>query len=473
MEVQQQSPQDGTGLAPNHHWTRLLHGIGANLLGKVWVVVGQVISVPVLLHVWGAKGYGLWLMISAIPSYAVLSDFGFGSAAAVLMIQLVAKGRKDEALGVFQSVVLLISGILSLVLLAGVGGFFAFPLLARLLGMGPPQPDVARAFLILMIYSTFVAEMWVIGMGFKSTRRYARGTILLDLTIPLETAALLIAAVTTRSFVVCALAQLAVRAPAFILYYIRLRLDEPWLHIGWSKASWSVIRQLAKPSLANFGLPLAQSMSIQGVVFTVGLAFGPAAAGVFGAVRTFTRLPLQLVGVLTRASQPELSLAHSVANTPLVVRLTSLNLAVTLLTFAPFVLASPWGGQLMHLLARGHMGVPSGLFAVMEVVAFVQATWSTLAMFLIAENKLQRIVPWCIAAAFAAMVTPLVLQGQVSLTQLTGVLGGLDFVVLLAAFRIWWRASGLKFSDFVELGRNPLEIFSKPPAQVSAQETSP
>src|SRR5579872_5172441 len=113
MEVQQPSPSDGAGAAPeHHHWRRLLHGIGANLLGKIWVVVGQAASVPILLTVWGPKNYGLWLMVSAIPSYAVLSDFGFGSAGAVLMTQMVAKDQKAEALQVFQSVSLLVSGIL-------------------------------------------------------------------------------------------------------------------------------------------------------------------------------------------------------------------------------------------------------------------------------------------------------------------------------------------------------------------------
>src|SRR5579862_6171416 len=134
MEVQQPSSSNETGVAPDH-WRRLLHGIGANLLGKFWLVVGQVASVPILLSVWGPKGYGLWLMVSAIPSYAVLSDFGFGSAAAVLMTQMVAKDEKAEALRVFQSVGVLVSGILVAMLMASVAIFTAFPFLAHLFGL--------------------------------------------------------------------------------------------------------------------------------------------------------------------------------------------------------------------------------------------------------------------------------------------------------------------------------------------------
>ena len=151
-----------------------------------------------------------------------------------------------------------------------------------------------------MFYSAAIAQMGVVTVGFRSTRRYARGTILFDLAMPLETVALLIAAVTTRSFVICAAAQLAVRIPAVILYYSRLRIDEPWLKLGLVEGLVGPsFERLTKPSLANFALPFALAMSVQGVVLTVGVAFGPAAAGMFGAVRTFTRLPLQLVAVLT------------------------------------------------------------------------------------------------------------------------------------------------------------------------------
>ena len=139
MNVELPSPSDEVGLAAEPHRQRLLRGIGANLLGKAWVVMGQVISVPVLLSVWGPKGYGLWVMVSAIPTYATLSDFGFGSAAAVRMTQLVARGQKDEALRVFQSVGVLVSAILTVMLLVSLGFFAVLPSLARLFGMSQPE----------------------------------------------------------------------------------------------------------------------------------------------------------------------------------------------------------------------------------------------------------------------------------------------------------------------------------------------
>jgi O-antigen/teichoic acid export membrane protein len=473
MSVEDTSPSEAASAAPSRHWRRLLHGVGANLLGKLWVVAGQFVAVPVLLSVWGPEGYGLWLMVSAVASYVALSDFGFGGAAAVRMTQMVATNRQDEALRVFQSVAVLISAVVAVLLLASVGVVAAFPLVAHLMGVAPPKPEVAYAFLILMVYAAVDIHMAFVSNGFRATRRYALGTVLYDIAFPLESLAVVVAAVVTRNIVVCATAQLAVRTVAFAFYYARLRRGEPWIKLGWSHASWDIIRALAKPSLANFAYPLAAALSIQGVVFTVGLAFGPAAAGVFGAVRTFTRLPLQLVAVITRASSPELTLAHALTNKPLIARLTALSLTTTILVFAPFILASPWGAPLLHLVTRGRVTVQPQLFVAMEILAGIQATWATFAMFLYAENKLQKIVPFSLMSSLAAVAAPLFVHSSVTLTGIAVLLACMDFTVLLISIRIWWRESGLDPADFVGMIRNIPRMMPQRGKGLPAQETPP
>jgi O-antigen/teichoic acid export membrane protein len=473
MTVEDAQRSNVAGDGPNRHWRRLLHGVGANLLGKLWVVAGQFIAVPVLLSVWGPEGYGLWLMVSAVASYIALSDFGFGGASAVRMTQMVATNRLDEALRVFQSVSVLIGAIIALLLVASVGAVAALPLVAHLFGVAPPKPEVAYAFLILMVYAAVDIQMACVSNGFRATRRYAQGTVLYDIAFPLESLAVVVSAVLTRSIVVCATAQLAVRSVAFVLYYSRLRQGEPWIKLGWSHASWDVIRDLAKPSLANFAYPLAAALSIQGVVFTIGLAFGPAAAGVFGAVRTFTRLPLQLVAVITRASSPELTLAHALGNKPLIARLTALSLATTILIFGPFILASPWGAPLLHLITRGRVTVHPGLFVAMEVLAGIQATWATFAIFLYAENKLQKIVPFSLLSSLAAAVAPLIVHSSVTLTGIAALLAGMEFVVLLISARIWWRVSGLDPADFIGMIQSMPRLLSQRGKGVTAQESPP
>ncbi|MGB8322362.1 MAG: hypothetical protein WCE52_05295, partial [Candidatus Acidiferrum sp.] len=46
---------------------RLLRGFGAMAAGPVVTAGIQLVTVPLLLHAWGAAKYGDWLLLSAIP----------------------------------------------------------------------------------------------------------------------------------------------------------------------------------------------------------------------------------------------------------------------------------------------------------------------------------------------------------------------------------------------------------------------
>jgi O-antigen/teichoic acid export membrane protein len=88
--------------------TRLLKGIGANLYGQVIVAIIQLASVPILLHCWGVRTYGQWLLLTAVPSYLSMTDLGFSISAANDMTAQVAQGNRSGALAVFHSITALI-----------------------------------------------------------------------------------------------------------------------------------------------------------------------------------------------------------------------------------------------------------------------------------------------------------------------------------------------------------------------------
>src|SRR3954454_17866012 len=97
---------------------RLIAGFGAGTFGRLANVLIQVVGVPIFLLHWGTALYGEWLLLNTIPAYFALSDIGFGSVAGNEMTMLVAAGKKDEALTVFQSV-----WILTTVMSSAVGVF--------------------------------------------------------------------------------------------------------------------------------------------------------------------------------------------------------------------------------------------------------------------------------------------------------------------------------------------------------------
>src|ERR1700732_356223 len=96
---------------------RLMRGLSATALSPVVTAVVQLVSVPVLLHAWGAAKYGDWLLLSAIPSYLTLSDLGFGDASGSDMSMRVAANDREGALQTFQSSWVLVTSVSFAILL--------------------------------------------------------------------------------------------------------------------------------------------------------------------------------------------------------------------------------------------------------------------------------------------------------------------------------------------------------------------
>src|SRR5260370_15187370 len=106
---------------------RLIRGFGAMALFPVVTAIVQIVSVPVFLHFWGVKLYGEWLILSAIPTYLMLSDMGFGSVAGNDMTMRVAAGDREGALETFQSAWAVMTGTSLLVVVSVLGVVWLLP----------------------------------------------------------------------------------------------------------------------------------------------------------------------------------------------------------------------------------------------------------------------------------------------------------------------------------------------------------
>src|SRR5208283_1855762 len=159
----------------------------------------------------GASKYGLWLIISAIPSYLALADFGFSAAATNDMTLAVACGAREEALEVFQSLLALNRIIsISLVLIVAIIVFF---LPARFIPSNDLVP-AAEVRLVLILLSGQVAASLGCGVlagAFQASGLYSVGNALGSTARLLETAGLVAGALYYRDFVPAAESMLAMR----------------------------------------------------------------------------------------------------------------------------------------------------------------------------------------------------------------------------------------------------------------------
>jgi O-antigen/teichoic acid export membrane protein len=169
---------------------------------------------------------------------------------------------------------------------------------------------------------------------------------------------------------------LAVRIVVTPIVAVLLVRRHPWLRYGLAHARVSELRRLAKPALANVGLPLAQALNIQGMVLAVGAVLGPLAVVTFSTLRTLTRLALQCVFTVSHAAEPELATAYGAGNEVLLRRLYEQVVRAGLwLALSVAVALSLGGDWIVATWTHGKVAMNSALFHWLLATAVAGPLW--------------------------------------------------------------------------------------------------
>ena len=345
-------------------------------------------SVPLLLYAWGAQTFGLWLVISAIPSYLALADFGFSVAAANDMTLATARGAHDQALDTFQSV-LVLNVLVSLGLVAIV---LAIVLLVpdRFL----PQTALvggAEVRLVWILQTLQVAatlSCGAFGGGFQSSGHYARGIFLTSSARLTESLALVAGALLFHGLAPAASLMLATRVAALLGMAVLLSRGAPWLRLGFRRASVADIRRLVNPALAVMALPAAFAVSLQGFVLVIGATLSLDAVAAFSTVRTLTRAAIQAGGIINNAIMPEMTRAFGAGDGLRMRRLIRLNLVLAIaLNAIAFATIAIFGVEIVVIWTHGRI-MPNQLLVVgLAAVAALNGFWLPKATLILAVNR--------------------------------------------------------------------------------------
>lgn len=382
---------------------RLAGGAGANFMGKFWVIVFQLISVPVLTTTWGVEGFGVWLMISTIPAYLAISDFGLATAAGNDITRAIARQDFTAALRSFQTVWLFITAVSLAVAAVVLAGLFIWVSRAAEFG-GIAMAQIGWAGALVTVGAVLGAQKNVVTTLYHATHKYALGHFLMGISFALQGLAVIAAALAGGGIVHAAAASCAVSGGMLALMLRIILRRERWCRLGRAQANRGSLRQLMRPSLAALALTVANSLGLHAAVVAIGWTAGPTAAAVFATARMISRAPLQFAGLVTRASIPELTRAIEAGNTPLTQRLMRANMASSAIVMAPaLVILLIWGGDILRWLSKGAMQGDAALFALLGGAALFQVVWSTLSAPLLAMNR-QGEYAWLVLA-LSAIVT--------------------------------------------------------------------
>lgn len=365
----------------------------SQVYGQATNIVLQLGSVPVLLHYWGYGTYAAWLVISAIPTYLMFSDFGLTFIAKNEMVMAVAGNDRNRAVEVYNSVFLILCLILPLIALIGAAAIFGFDWRSAL-GVRGVRADDANLAMMALVLQVAAYQLFLLGCaGIRSENRPALEASVAATARAIEGLAVMAAAFAGKGLAVAAGAMLAVRVAFVIGTQVWLRFASPWLRLGWRQATRETITTMFRPSLSYMLLPISQASLLQAPVVVLSAISTPAAVVIFSTTRTLTRLGTAFTNMLNNALVTEYSVRHAHADAPgwsvLKRRHLQLTIAGGLAYMAGISVLGDW---LMKLFTHGRFGAVFPFFYLMALAVVLEMVWSTLFTPISAINRHRAVV---------------------------------------------------------------------------------
>jgi O-antigen/teichoic acid export membrane protein len=368
--------------------SRVARTFSGYVYNQVIGIGGQLALVPVLLLSWGTERYGVWLVLSAVPTYLTFCDFGFTYIAKNEMTIRVAEGDKHGALVIYQSVfaLLCIAG-------AGVGVVAAAAIIGVELGslfrLGPVSEIEAK--LVLGIFAAGVIYYQYLLLLSGGCRAIGRPDAEIYWSANLRLAYIVavgLTAWTGGGLVAVAAAGFAVYIVFGAAYHFWLHRVAPWLSLGWAHSSRKEIKRLLNPSVSYMFVSVAWAMIIQGPVVVLGLIAQPAVVVVFSTSRTLVRLGTAVANALNSAVWAEYSRLFGLKNYVLFARMFRLVLAVIVAGVLVFVPATIFlGSFILTFWTKGEVSVEEPFFTLIVLSVAAEMIWTTLFTPLAAINR--------------------------------------------------------------------------------------
>jgi len=379
--------------------------LGAATFGKVLSTCVQIVSVPILLHHWGTGLYGEWILLSAVPMYLSMSDIGFGNVAGNEMTMLVAAGKQGEALGIFQSVSLLITSISIFVGALLVLGIWTLPLETWLQIHRLSMHDMRLILLILGFSALLTLQEGLFHASFRCVGKYALGTVAKSV-IQVATFSGLVAAVSFGANPVqTAVVITAINATGTLCLWWLLRNQIRWMRYGIQHARLSTVGRLFGPAISFMSFPISNLLSLQGILMVIGHIFGPVGVVIFSTARTISRSVLQALQLINVSVWPEVSAAFGSGSLALVRKLhrASCQLSIFLCVVNTLV-AAVFGNQIWKIWTLDKFHTDPVLLNLLLFQMLIGSLWVTSAVVPAATNNHQGIAKVILAASITSLV---------------------------------------------------------------------
>jgi O-antigen/teichoic acid export membrane protein len=413
---------------------RVVHGVVANAYGFASSMAMQVLMVPVLVHLWGLSLFGIWVILSTIPSYLALSNIGLAGVAGNEMAALIGSGSRARARVIYATAIAIIGALTLILLVAGLTIAIVVP--TSLLPSDPHigHTEIRVAVGALVIYGVLAIATDLPMAKYRATGRYPRGSWFINTMSLLERSAVMAGA--TFGFAPAALSMTAVRCIGMMWMFAdasRLHID---LRPRLSDASIVEAKRMALLGSGTLLFTVAMAINLQGSIMVLATALPPAAVALFSVTRQLTRFGLQATGIVGSSITAEFSLALGPLDVVRRRRLFATNFAVNTFLLTGMLVGLLIFGQFITRIWLVGASQPSfTLLALLALSAALQGLWLTTASLILAANRQFAFTPVALAIALLTVAAGAIIVPHWKLVGMAALLCTAELIMVFWIYR--------------------------------------
>lgn len=397
----------------------IIGNLFTGLLGRVIGSLGPIFLVPLMVRAWGLETYGEWLLLTAIPSYIMLSpDFGLAGAVINEMATLTAREKLNQAASLYRTAWLVL--LVSATFFFWIGFGLAWYIDWSRIGVFNLSVSASAAIIIYSCAQILAKQQAFLLSGiYKSACQNPRYGLLQSM----EAALLLIIGAMTLIISKDPVTYISLQAFASFLFLVVLFADSrrvmPGFTLGFKDVSLRRILPYITPGLGHAVMPLIHALQNQGVLIVLGIMLGPVSVALFQTTRILSNGVKSLLGLTTSAVMVEIPTLLGKGKNAIVQRLLVRNAQVGISIAIVGIGVLIIFGKTIYATWLGSDADYPEILAFMLFLSIVPfSLGSSFTILLLSANQVHRAIP--LTLVFTLLSVGLVFVGA-SVNALSGV----------------------------------------------------
>ena len=376
---------------------RILKSSTASTASLITRIAQQLLLVPILVTAWSTELYGEWLIISAIPIFLSLSDFGFVLAGSNELARRASMEDKDSVQDFYNVYsVYFQRWSLVIVLILAVCSFL-LPL-KKLMGLHLLSSlETSSIFFLLSLVALISRNSLTLSSGLraKGKTHYGLWIRVIQALFQILLSFILIWLLESTPIVLASGMFLLSLASYWLEWFLLKRLGvSQKANIFLPLKNKIQMRAYFSMGLEMMLIPLAQALIMQGSIILIGELLGPVYAVLFATHRTLTRLSSSVLQVFSNPLMAEAGLMQDSKDKKLLTKIVCLLSRVTfwlsILIFIGFMLFAEW---IYTLWVQDKIDFDFNLIVILLIGVVAESLWRIIASVRMGSNR-HRSIAW-------------------------------------------------------------------------------